>query len=316
MPGEASLAHEGVLFLDELTEFRRAVLDVLREPMESGRIALARATWQAEYPARFQLVAAMNPCPCGLHGETGCRCTPDQVTRYQSRLSAPFLERIDLHVDVRREPLPSAALAALADERPGGNAGEDEGASRDTSRRPRRDEEERGTVVAAIRKAAGSARDTSRADGDAEATGGARGAPLPEGGAEVAVGARDASRPESSAAVRARAVAARERQLRRQGRPNATLDPARLVAVCRLDDAGRALIERAAHRFDLSLRGVHRLLRVARTVADLEAAPTVGVEHLREALGYRERVMRPATVPFDGVRTSDARVSDSEAASR
>jgi magnesium chelatase family protein len=105
-PGEISLAHHGVLFLDELPEFDRRVLEVLREPLESGRITISRAARQADFPARFQLIAAMNPCPCGYLGAThkACRCTPDQVTRYQSRLSGPLMDRIDLHVDVPAMP--------------------------------------------------------------------------------------------------------------------------------------------------------------------------------------------------------------------
>ena len=101
-PGEISLAHHGVLFLDELPEFNRSALEALREPLESGRITISRAAQQAEFPARFQLIAAMNPCPCGHHGSTlkACRCTPDQVARYQGRLSGPLLDRIDLHVEV------------------------------------------------------------------------------------------------------------------------------------------------------------------------------------------------------------------------
>ena len=226
MPGEASLAHCGVLFLDELTEFRRAVLDVLREPMETGRVTVSRADRQADFPARFQLVAAMNPCPCGLHDEGGhvCRCTPDQIVRYRSRLSAPFLDRIDLHVSVARERLPDEALAFLAP--------------------------------------------TARG----RSCGGGRPAPA-----------------ESSATIRARTSAARERQLRRQGGTNASLAPSELGEICALDADGRRLVEQVISSSEVSLRVVHRLLRVARTIADLDGAPTTCLSHLREALGYRER---------------------------
>ena len=228
-PGEVSLAHHGVLFLDELTEFRRAVLDVLREPMETGQVTVSRANRQADFPARFQLVAAMNPCPCGLLDEDdgACRCTPDQVLRYRARLSAPFLDRIDLHVSVGRERLAGEALAFLTPggDEPHGSAGGDE---------PRR-------------------------------------------------------RAENSATIRARTGAARERQLRRQGVPNAALAPADLGAACALDADGRALIERVVSARGVSLRVVHRLLRVARTIADLDEAPTACRRHLQEALGYRER---------------------------
>ena len=225
MPGEACLSHCGVLFLDELTEFRRAVLDVLREPMETGQVTISRADRQADFPARFQLVAAMNPCPCGLHDEGGqvCRCTPDQVVRYRSRLSAPFLDRIDLHVTVARERLPDEALAFLSP----------------------------------------TALDPSR---------GARPAPA-----------------ENSATIRARTSAARERQLHRQGGTNAALAPSDLGTICALDADGRRLIEQVVSSSEVSLRVVHRLLRVARTIADLDGAPTTCLPHLREALGYRER---------------------------
>ena len=223
-PGEISLAHHGVLFLDELTEFRRAVLEVLREPMESGRIHLARAAHQVEFPARFQLVAAMNPCPCGHHGDGSgrCRCTPDRVDAYRGRLSAPFLDRIDLHVAVEREALDGDALAFL---------GVDE--------------------------------------------------PARAGGGPVGR--------ESSATVRARTAAAHARQRARQGGANARLPTAGLARHCRVDAAGRALLERAAAGFGLSLRSVHRVLGVARTIADLAAADGIEAPHLLEALGYRER---------------------------
>ncbi|MCR5866292.1 YifB family Mg chelatase-like AAA ATPase [Aquincola sp. J276] len=214
-PGEISLAHGGVLFLDELPEFPRLALEALREPLETGRITLSRAARQATYPARFQLVAAMNPCPCGFLGTPAgqlrqCRCTPDQVARYQGRLSGPLLDRIDLQVEV-----PTMAPAELM-----------------------------------------------RA---------------PEG--------------EPSAAVAARVALARERQLRRQGRINAELEAADVPLHCQPDAAAAALLQRAAERLGWSGRGLHRSLRVARTLADLAGADAIGVAEMAEALQYRTSVV-------------------------
>ncbi len=206
-PGEISLAHHGVLFLDELPEFDRRVLEVLREPLENGHITISRAARQAEFPARFQLVAAMNPCPCGYLGDPGgrCRCTTDQVQRYRQRISGPLLDRIDLQVEVPR--LPSQELQG------------------------------------------------------------------PRG--------------EASASVRQRVIAARQRQLDRQGCPNAQLGGTALDRHCRLDPPEEALLRRALDRLGLSARGYHRSLRVARSIADLAAAETITTDHLGEALGYR-----------------------------
>jgi magnesium chelatase family protein len=208
-PGEISLAHGGVLFLDELPEFSRHCLEVLREPMESGVITVARASHRISYPARFQLVAAMNPCPCGYLGdpEHPCRCTPEQIQRYRSRVSGPLLDRIDLHVQVNRLP-PGQLLT------PG-------------------------------------------------VTG------------------------ESSAVVRGRVLSSRERQERRQGAPNAQLPPDRLASVCLLGEKEKSSLERAARQMRLSGRGLYRTLRVARTIADLEACDSIGTGHISEALAYR-----------------------------
>ncbi len=207
-PGEISLAHHGVLFLDELTEFDRHVLDVLREPLETGRITISRAARQAEFPARFQLVAAMNPCPQGYDCDLrhDCRCSPEQQRRYRERISAPLLDRIDLQIEVPRLP-----REALHDRRPA----------------------------------------------------------------------------EDSATVQARVVAARARQLARAGRPNADLGPREVEAHCRPDAAGRALLDSAMDRFRLSARSYHRILKVARTIADLAGSDRIGAEHVGEALGYR-----------------------------
>ena len=207
-PGEISLAHHGILFLDELPEFDRKVLEVLREPLESGHIVIARARDKVRFPARFQLVAAMNPCPCGYLGDPGgrCRCTPEQIQRYRAKLSGPLLDRIDLHLTVARE---STSLL------PSSQAGE------------------------------------------------------------------------SSAQVATRVSQARQRQLARQGCANAFLDLPGLQQHCRLPETDRLWLEQACERLNLSLRAAHRLLKVARTLADLEGASEIGRAHLAEALQYR-----------------------------
>ena len=207
-PGEITLAHHGVLFLDELPEFDRKVLEVLREPMESGFIVIARAKDRMRFPARFQLVAAMNPCPCGYLGEpTGrCRCTPEQIQRYRNKLSGPLLDRIDLHLTVARET---------------------------TSLNP----------------------------------------PLASG--------------DTTAKAAGLVAAARERQLQRQGCANAFLDLPGVRAHCRLNDVDNSWLEAACERMTLSLRGAHRLLKVARTLADLEQVQNIERKHVAEALQYR-----------------------------
>lgn len=210
MPGEISLAHHGVLFLDELPEFDRRVLEVLREPLESGTITISRAARQADFPARFQLIAAMNPCPCGYLGDASgrCRCTPDQVRNYRTRVSGPLLDRIDMHVEV-----PAVPHAEIL--------------------RARND--------------------------DAE----------------------------SSDDVRTRVQLARERQLHRSGMANSRLDAKTIEKVCALDKAQRQLLELAMQRLGLSARAAHRILKVARTIADLADAQDIGNEHLSEAIQYR-----------------------------
>jgi magnesium chelatase family protein len=208
-PGEISLAHNGVLFLDELPEWGRHVLDVLREPLESGTVSVVRAARRSEFPARFQLVAAMNPCPCGWAGDASarCHCTPESIATYRGRVSGPLLDRIDLHVPMAR--LPSADL------------------------RP------------------------------------------------------DATRGESSATVRARVASARALQLARAGKPNARLADAEAAPHCRLAPRDQALLEQAVDQLRLSARAMHRVLRVARTIADLDGGVAIGSPHLAEALGYR-----------------------------
>lgn len=209
-PGEISLAHNGVMFLDELPEFDRRVLEVLREPLESGRVTISRAARQASFPARFQLVAAMNPCPCGHLGETtgrACRCTQDQVSRYRGRISGPLLDRIDMHIEVPRLD-PGALDASIREEEP-------------------------------------------------------------------------------SAVVRERVEAARRRQLARGGCPNSALFGVSLEQACVLDPESRALLRRAMEQLGLSARAYHRILRLARTIADLEQAEEIGSRHISEAIGYR-----------------------------
>jgi magnesium chelatase family protein len=210
-PGEITLAHHGVLFLDELPEFDRRTLEVLREPLETGAITVSRAARQADFPARFQLVCAMNPCPCGYLGDASgrCRCTPDQVARYRSRVSGPLLDRIDLQVFVPR--LEHRALTA-SDAPPG----------------------------------------------------------------------------ESTAQVRGRVGAARERALARQRKPNARLSPRELERHCPLAPAARTLLDTALVRLALSARAYHRVIRVARTVADLAGAAIIAAPHVAEAVRYRE----------------------------
>jgi magnesium chelatase family protein len=207
-PGEISLAHLGVLFMDELPEFGRSALEALREPLESGAISLARGARHARFPARFQLVAAMNPCPCGYLGHVSgrCRCTPDAIARYRARISGPLADRIDIKIEA---PVP-------------------------------RDEE----LLAAA-----------------------------EG--------------ESSSAIRSRVCAARLRQLARQGKPNALLGTQEIDEHCATDAQAEELVRTAIARLSLSARAYHRVLRLARTIADLAALERIGAAQVAEAVQYR-----------------------------
>jgi len=216
-PGEISLAHHGVLFLDELPEFEQRVLDVLREPLESGHITISRAARQADFPARFQLVAAMNPCPCGYagHSSARCHCTVEQVARYQRRISGPLLDRIDIQMEVAAvDPL------ALADSAGG----------------------------------------------------------------------------ESSNAIAARVQLAADRQLQRQGKPNQALAPRELEQHCKLDGPSRVLLQQSMARFQWSGRAYHRILRIARTIADLAASTQLQQAHVKEAVQY-QRALRERDLP-------------------
>jgi len=207
-PGEISLAHHGVLFLDELPEFDRDVLEALREPLESGRISIVRAARQAQFPARFQLLAAMNPCPCGHCGSAGgrCRCTPERIARYRGRVSGPLADRIDIKLEV---PAPREA-----------------------------------ELVAPV---AG----------------------------------------ETTAAIRKRVTCARAAQIARQGKPNALLETREIDRHCATDRDGDQLLRHALARLLLSARAYHRVLRVARSIADLAGHGTIAAEHIAEAIQYR-----------------------------
>ncbi|SFM15351.1 YifB family Mg chelatase-like AAA ATPase [Nitrosomonas communis] len=207
-PGEISLAMHGVLFLDELPEFDRRVLEVLREPLESGQITISRATRQANFPARFQLIAAMNPCPCGYLGHYGgkCRCTPDQIARYRGKISGPLLDRIDMQIEV-----PAV---------------------------PKKDLLQQGTG-------------------------------------------------ESSRMIRTRVEAARQYQLVRQNGTNAGLRVHEIDQHCQLDEQSKQLLEHAFSRLNISARAYHRILKLARTIADLASSEQLNSGHIAEAIQYR-----------------------------
>lgn len=209
-PGEISLAHHGVLFLDELPEYGNRILDVLREPMESGTITITRAACSVSYPARFQVVAAMNPCRDGYYGDGSqrCQCTPDQVRQYQHRISGPLRDRIDLQIQV-----PAPHHDDLFGNTPAG---------------------------------------------------------------------------ESSTVVRQRVQVARERQQQRQGHSNALLTGRRLETHCQMQQADQYLLASAVDQLGLSARAYHRILRVARSIADLAASDTIRRPHLMEAISYRQ----------------------------
>lgn len=211
LPGEISLAHHGVLFLDELPEFSRHVLEVLREPLESGKVHLSRAAGQAEYPASCQLIAAMNPCPCGYQGHprNSCHCSPEQVQRYQNKISGPLLDRIDMHIEVPF--LPAYEL---------------------TQFHPKM--------------------------------------------------------AETSQAIRARVIAAREKQLQRCGQLNVKLNQHELAEFCQLTPETQTLLTSALEKLGISARAYHRILKVARTIADLEQVEAIQSPHIAQAIQYRK----------------------------
>lgn len=210
-PGEISLAHNGMLFLDELPEFDRKVLEVLREPLETGHITISRANRQADFPARFQLIAAMNPCPCGYLGDASgrCHCSSEMVSRYRAKISGPLLDRIDMHLEV-----PRVSHEVL---RKGSTEGE-----------------------------------------------------------------------ERSAAIRQRVAAARQIALQRSGKPNASLTAVEVKRTCQLTEPGHQLLETAMDKFGLSHRAYHRILKLARTIADLDKSGQIEIPHLSEAISYRK----------------------------
>jgi magnesium chelatase family protein len=213
-PGEVSLAHQGVLFLDELPEFDRSVLEVLRQPLEDQKVTISRAAMSLTFPASFMLAAAMNPCPCGFWNDPTreCRCSPLQIQRYVGRISGPLLDRIDIHIDV-----PAVKFRELA-----GDAAPDS---------------------------------------------------------------------ESSAAIRERAIKARQRQRARfDGEnifSNAAMTPRMIRCHCRIDSHSEQMLEQAMTRLGLSARAYDRILKVSRTIADLEGAKEIGSNHVSEAVGYR-----------------------------
>lgn len=217
-PGEVSLAHGGVLFLDELPEFNRKVLEVLREPLEAGVITVSRASYRVRFPARFQLVAAMNPCPCGYFGDPSgrCHCSPEKLQKYLQKISGPLLDRIDLVVDVPRQQ--PAELTARE--------------------------------------------------------------PVPE------------NNPGSAACV----LACRQRQMARQGKTNSVLEAAEIERYCLLDDRSRMTLVRAMDKLQLSARGYHRTLRLARTVADFQGRQQISHGDVLEALGFRGPGMTPPRI--------------------
>lgn len=214
-PGEISFAHHGVLFLDELPEFSRIALEVLREPLESGEVVITRAKGQSRFPAQFQLIAAMNPCPCGYLGDNRqrCRCSPEQVKRYQNKLSGPLLDRIDLQVEVPSQPIETIITDQI-------------------------DQPESSNL--------------------------------------------------SSAMLLQNVLIAQQRQLTRQGCHNAQLNGSKLLTMCQLTDTERTWLARATEKLNISARGVNRILRVARTIADLNDSECVLKQHLAEALQFRQ----------------------------
>ena len=210
-PGEISLAHNGVLFLDELPEYERHVLEGLREPLESGKITISRATQTSVFPARFQLIAAMNPCPCGnLTSKTNtCRCTQEQVQRYKNKISGPILDRIDMHLEV-----PCVPISALTD--------------------------------------------------------------------------NSTNSSEPSKNILKRVNAARQIQLKRTNKVNALLSNKQILSHCKLTSELTGLFEKVIEKFGLSARAYYRVLKIARTIADLDNKQDIAKQHILEAIAFRK----------------------------
>ncbi|MFM8454482.1 MAG: YifB family Mg chelatase-like AAA ATPase [Gammaproteobacteria bacterium] len=229
-PGEVSLAHQGVLFLDELPEYERTVLEVLREPLESHKVTISRIARQVDYPANFQLIAAMNPCPCGYLGDEKrrCTCSRDLIARYRARISGPIMDRIDMHLEV----------PALAPE-----------------------------VLMQI-----------------------------EALHQDPMQASKSQKAESSAQVKTRVLKAHELQRQRRAKHNAELSTKEVEEDCVLEAAAKSMLNHAMNKFGLSARAYHRILRVARTIADLEGAAVLNAAHVSEAIAYR-KFDRQSTVP-------------------
>lgn len=208
-PGEISLAHQGILFLDELPEFQRSVLEMLREPLESGQIHISRASAQLSFPAQFQLIAAMNPCPCGYLGSQRCDSSAEKIARYQNKISGPILDHIDLHIPVNN--IDNRQL----------------------------------------------------------------------------IQGKNNHKEASNFDIRKRVCKARDLQIQRQGIVNARLDNQQLKKVCPLNSQLQNFLEKAINSYSLSARGYHRLLKVARSIADLSAIEVPDIAQYQEALSYR-----------------------------
>ncbi|MFQ3251290.1 MAG: magnesium chelatase family protein [Glaciecola sp.] len=292
-PGEISLAHKGVLFLDELPEFGRHILDVLREPMETGEINISRAAQKVVYPAEFQLVCAMNPSPTGDIDDQ--RANPDQVLRYLNRISGPFLDRIDLQVNVPRIDLGKALqvkhqskmATELSQQRSNNNVHHLKAtANSDISTSMSSQAEEANIAARKVHRAT-----DVRQENDLEINiSQSKEVETNSSHVEQEEGSEHpqlAVDPETSAIVKARVVAAQERQMERQGKLNKCLSGKEIEQYCPLSETESLFLSKAMQSMNLSMRAYHRTMRVARTIADLDCADRVNQRHLAEALSFR-----------------------------